>query len=137
MENIRVFEEDGYIHFILRPEELMRLRYSTEAKTPFADFMDRWLTQMKTQVRENTMDGYRYAFEKHIKPFFTARALILTMIPIVNIIMLFVWAFSNGTNPTKANWAKAALILILVWIILGIIFGGYFMRMFYGNYPTY
>ena len=51
----------------------MRLRYSTEAKTPFADFMDRWLTQMKTQVRENTMDGYRYAFEKHIKPFFTAR----------------------------------------------------------------
>ena len=48
-------------------------------------------------------------------------SLILTMIPIVNIIMLFVWAFSNGTNPTKANWAKAALILILVWIILGII----------------
>ena len=44
--------------------------------------------------------------------------------------------FANGTNPTKANWAKAALILILVWIILGIIFGGYFMRMFYGNYPT-
>ena len=37
-------------------------------------------------------------------------SLILTMIPIVNIIMLFVWAFSNGTNPTKANWAKAALI---------------------------
>ena len=73
MENIRVFEENGYIHFIMRPEDLMRLRYSTEAKTPFADFMDRWLTQMKTQVRENTMDGYRYAFEKHIKPFFTAR----------------------------------------------------------------
>ena len=30
-------------------------------------------------------------------------SLILTMIPIVNIIMLFVWAFSNGTNPTKAK----------------------------------
>ena len=73
MENIRIYEEDGYIRFIMRPEDLMRLRYSTEAKTPFADFMDRWLTQMKTQVRENTMDGYRYAFEKHIKPFFTAR----------------------------------------------------------------
>ena len=55
-------------------------------------------------------------------------SLILTMIPIVNIIMLFVWAFSNGTNPTKANWAKAALILILVWIILGIIFGGYIKK---------
>ena len=42
MENIRIYEEDGYIHFIMRPEDLMRLRYSTEAKTPFADFMDRW-----------------------------------------------------------------------------------------------
>ena len=27
MENIRVFEENGYIHFIMRPEDLMRLRY--------------------------------------------------------------------------------------------------------------
>ena len=44
MENIRIYEEDGYIHFIMRQEDLMRLRYSTEAKTPFADFMDRWLT---------------------------------------------------------------------------------------------
>ena len=57
MENIRIYEEDGYIHFIMRPEDLMRLRYSTEAKTPFADFMDRWLTQMKTQVRENTRNN--------------------------------------------------------------------------------
>lgn len=32
MENIRIYEEDGYIHFIMRPEDLMRLRYSTEAK---------------------------------------------------------------------------------------------------------
>ena len=46
MENIRVFEENGYIHFIMRPEDLMRLRYSTEAKTLFADFVDRCLTQM-------------------------------------------------------------------------------------------
>ncbi len=47
------------------------MRYSTEAKTPFADFMDRWLTQMKTQVRENTMDGYRYAFEKALSSRFS------------------------------------------------------------------
>ena len=73
MENIRIYEEDGYIHFIMRPEDLMRLRYSEEAKTYFADFMDQWLDQMKTQVREITDDGYRYAFEKHIRPFFDAR----------------------------------------------------------------
>ena len=59
----------------------MRLRYSTEAKTPFADFMDRWLTQMKTQVRENTMDGYRYAFEKHINRFHRTRTTLATARP--------------------------------------------------------
>ena len=59
MENIRVFEEGGYIHFILRPEELMRLRYSKQSTIAFSAFMDGWLGQMKTQVRQNTMDGYR------------------------------------------------------------------------------
>ena len=57
MENIRVFEEDGYIHFILRPEELMRLRYSQQSTIAFSAFMDGWLGQMKTQVRQNTMDA--------------------------------------------------------------------------------
>ena len=28
-----IYEEDGYIHFMLRPEDLMRLRYSEEANT--------------------------------------------------------------------------------------------------------
>ena len=61
--------------------------------------------------------------------------LIVTMIPIVNIIMLFVWGFSRSTNPTKANWAKAALIMIAIWIVLGLLFGGYFMQWLYRGYP--
>ena len=32
--------------------------------------------------------------------------LIILAIPLVNIIMLFVWAFNRNTNITKANWAK-------------------------------
>ena len=35
MENLRIYEEDGYIDFMMRPEDLMRLRYSEEAKTFF------------------------------------------------------------------------------------------------------
>lgn len=62
--------------------------------------------------------------------------LIVTMIPLVNIIMLFVWSFNRRTNIVKARWAQASLILMAVWIILGLIFGGYFMRMLYhGYYP--
>lgn len=44
--------------------------------------------------------------------------LFLTAIPIVNIIMLFVWAFGSATPPSKANWAKAALIWAAIGIIL-------------------
>jgi fatty acid desaturase len=47
---------------------------------------------------------------------------ILMAIPLVNIIMLFVWAFGGGAPESKANWAKANLILYLVVIILVICF---------------
>ena len=48
MDKPRVYEEDGYIHFMLRPEDLMRLRYSEEAKTSFSGFMDKWLERLKS-----------------------------------------------------------------------------------------
>ena len=96
-----IYEEDGYIHFMLRPEDLMRLRYSEEAKTSFVDFMDQWLDQMKTQVRENTMDGYRYAFEKHIRPFFTARGTTLATARPMDFQDFVNLKFSQGLSPTS------------------------------------
>jgi hypothetical protein len=47
---------------------------------------------------------------------------IITYIPIVGIIMLFVWAFSDGNHPSKKTWAQAMLILFAIAIVLGIIF---------------
>jgi uncharacterized membrane-anchored protein len=44
--------------------------------------------------------------------------LILTAIPLVGFIMLLVWAFGSNTPTTKANWAKAALIMMVVGIVL-------------------
>ncbi len=44
-------------------------------------------------------------------------SILVTSIPIVNIIILLVWAFSSGTNPNKANWAKA----MLLWALVGIV----------------
>jgi hypothetical protein len=43
--------------------------------------------------------------------------MLLCFIPLVNIVMLLVWAFSSTTNPSKANWAKASLI----WFVIGIV----------------
>src|SRR5690554_5089162 len=47
--------------------------------------------------------------------------LIILSIPLVNIVMLFVWAFGSNTNKNKSNLAKASLILAVLYTILGII----------------
>lgn len=53
--------------------------------------------------------------------------LLIMGIPLINLIMLFVWAFGNGTKPSKANWAKASLIMMLISIgiivLLALLFG--------------
>lgn len=41
----------------------------------------------------------------------------LLSIPLVNIILIFVWAFGNNTPVSKANWAKA----LLIWSLIGIV----------------
>ena len=50
------------------------------------------------------------------------------MIPLVNLIMMFVWAFSSNTNPNKANYFKAALILftivMAIYLVLAVVFLG-------------
>jgi len=48
---------------------------------------------------------------------------LITLIPIVNIIMLFVWAFGSNTNRTQSNWAKGNLILFAIILSLYLFFG--------------
>ena len=48
--------------------------------------------------------------------------LLISAIPVVGFIMLFVWAFSSGTPPSKANWAKATLLFGVIFIGLGLMF---------------
>ncbi len=50
--------------------------------------------------------------------------MIVMAIPIVNFIMLFIWAFSLSTPKSKAKWAKASLLLMVIGIILVILFWG-------------
>jgi Na+/phosphate symporter len=49
---------------------------------------------------------------------------IISSIPLVGFIMLFVWAFGDGTHPSKKTWAQASLLLIVIVIVLMIIFFG-------------
>ncbi|WEK53483.1 MAG: hypothetical protein P0Y55_12935 [Candidatus Cohnella colombiensis] len=47
--------------------------------------------------------------------------MLILAIPLVNIIMLFVWAFGDGANPSKANYAKAALLWALIGIVIYVV----------------
>jgi hypothetical protein len=52
---------------------------------------------------------------------------LLMCIPLVNIILLFVWAFGGNTPISKANWAKASLLWILIaigfYVVLFVVLG--------------
>jgi hypothetical protein len=48
--------------------------------------------------------------------------LIVLAIPIVGIVMLFVWGFSSSTHPSKQNYCRAALILVAVAFVLWLVF---------------
>ena len=49
---------------------------------------------------------------------------LIMIVPIVNIVMLFIWGFGSNTNLSKANWAKASLIwMVILFVLYIIVFG--------------
>lgn len=47
---------------------------------------------------------------------------VIMMIPCVNIIMMFVWAFSSSEKKSKSNFFKAQLILFGIMMVLSVLF---------------
>jgi hypothetical protein len=56
--------------------------------------------------------------------------MLLPIIPILGIVLYFVWAFSTGGNLNRRNYCRAALILMAVSIVLSIIFSVAFYAFF-------
>lgn len=55
---------------------------------------------------------------------------LVAAIPLVGLIMCFVWAFGDSTNLNRKAWAKAKLIWTLVGIVLVILFVVLFAGLF-------
>jgi len=49
--------------------------------------------------------------------------MILLSIPVVNIVMLIIWAMGGSTQPSQKNYARAILLLFGVVAVLGILAG--------------
>ena len=64
--------------------------------------------------------------------------MLLMLIPCVNIVLMFVWAFSSKEKKSKSNYFKAALIFaaifLVLYIILIAIFGVAITSMISSNY---
>ena len=76
------------------------------------------------------MENQAFADNSNRAPIETTGSWIVTLliasIPIVGFIMLLVWAFGSGTNPNKANFAKASLIWAAIVLAIGVVFMGIF-----------
>ncbi len=47
---------------------------------------------------------------------------LICIVPVVNLVMLLIWAFSDNTNTNRKNWSRARLILVGISVVLSIIF---------------
>jgi len=46
----------------------------------------------------------------------------LSGLPVIGLILLFIWAFGDNQRPERVNWAKATLIWMLFGIALATVF---------------
>lgn len=53
---------------------------------------------------------------------------LLLAVPLLNIILLFVWSFGSSAGPNKRNFARAALILFAISVVITAISGGAIFR---------
>ncbi len=53
--------------------------------------------------------------------------LVITLVPVLNLVMLILWATEQNTNPSKANWAKASLVVIALQVIFTLFLIGAFI----------
>jgi uncharacterized membrane protein YdcZ (DUF606 family) len=56
--------------------------------------------------------------------------LLVTSIPLVGLIMLFILAFSQTENESKRNWARAILLWSLIGVVVGVLFFFLFFSLF-------
>lgn len=48
--------------------------------------------------------------------------IILSCVPVVGLVMLFVWAFGSNIQPSLKTWARAQLIFMLIFAVIASVF---------------
>ncbi|MCR8659367.1 hypothetical protein [Paenibacillus endoradicis] len=76
------------------------------------------------QTYQEPIVNQQYIIQEQVAPVVSVKewliSFLILLIPIVNIVMMFVWAFGGG-NPSKANFFKASLIWAAIITILYVV----------------
>ncbi|MBO5017867.1 MAG: hypothetical protein J6C56_03285 [Alistipes sp.] len=85
-------------------------------------------------IDESEFDGENDFFDNSVMSVRQWLAVMSVMIiPVVNVVMIFCWAFAEKeiTNSNKVNWARASVILLTAFVVVIALVGGF---LFFGWY---
>lgn len=109
----------------MRADEVPELQFLfTEQGSPATNIVQETPTAPAYQQPVNSnAEGVK---EPNYAPVMKVKDWIITylimLVPVVNIVFLFIWAFSEGNhNPNKVTWAKASLLWTAIVIVLYVI----------------
>ena len=85
-------------------------------------------------IDESEFDGENDFFDNSVMSVRQWLAVMSVMIiPVVNIVMIFCWAFAEKeiTNSNKVNWARASVILLTAFVVVIALVGGFLLLSWY------
>ena len=81
-------------------------------------------------IDESEFDGKNDFFDNSVMSLRQWLAVMSVMIiPVVNVVMIFCWAFAEKelTNSNKVNWARASVILLTAFVVVIALVGGFLL----------
>ena len=85
-------------------------------------------------IDESEFDGENDFFDNSVMSVRQWLAVMSVMIiPVVNVVMIFCWAFAEKelTNSNKVNWARASVILLTAFVVVIALVGGFLFFSWY------
>ena len=85
-------------------------------------------------IDESEFDGENDFFDNSVMSVRQWLAVMSVMIiPVVNVVMIFCWAFAEKeiTNSNKVNWARASVILLTAFVVVIALVGGFILFSWY------
>ncbi len=85
-------------------------------------------------IDESEFDGENDFFDNSVMSVRQWLAVMSVMIiPVVNVVMIFCWAFAEKeiTNSNKVNWARASVILLTAFVVVITLVGGFLLFSWY------